>query len=132
MLRHAVSLKVQGTVKVRKFKKVRNLNSTRILFCNPDPGLQPEAPQPVYARAAGLRGVRRRQRRDPVPGRGPGRRTARGRGGGRRGKISIFDVVAKFCKFLAGSLSDVFFSTHGYIPRFLFLSSMLLCCCVAV
>ena len=32
---NAVSSKVQGTVKVRKFKKVRNLNSTRILICNP-------------------------------------------------------------------------------------------------
>ena len=38
MLRHAVSSKVQGTVKVRKFKKVRNLNSTRILICNPGSG----------------------------------------------------------------------------------------------
>ena len=34
-IRHAVSSKVQGTVKVRKFKKVRNLNSAPILFCNP-------------------------------------------------------------------------------------------------
>ena len=34
-IRHAVSSKVQGTVKVRKIKKVRNLNSTPILLCNP-------------------------------------------------------------------------------------------------
>ena len=34
-IRYAVSSKVQGTVKVRKLKKVRNLNSTRILICNP-------------------------------------------------------------------------------------------------
>ena len=34
-IRHAVSSKVQGTVKVRKFKKVWNLNSTQILICNP-------------------------------------------------------------------------------------------------
>ena len=34
-IRHAVSSKAQGTVKVRKFKKVRNFNSTRILICNP-------------------------------------------------------------------------------------------------
>ena len=33
-IRHAVSSKVQGTVKVRKFKKVWNLNSIPILFCN--------------------------------------------------------------------------------------------------
>ena len=32
---HAVISKVQGTVKVRQFKKVWNLNSTLILFCNP-------------------------------------------------------------------------------------------------
>ena len=32
---HAVSSKVQGTVKVRQFKKVRNSNSTPILTCNP-------------------------------------------------------------------------------------------------
>ena len=35
MLRHAVSSKVQGTVKVRKFKKVSNLNLTQLLICNP-------------------------------------------------------------------------------------------------
>ena len=34
-MRHAVSSKVQGTVKVRKFQNVWNLNSTRILICNP-------------------------------------------------------------------------------------------------
>ena len=33
-IRHAVSSKVQGTVKVRQFKNVWNLNSTPILFCN--------------------------------------------------------------------------------------------------
>ena len=32
---YAVSSKVQGTVKVRQFKKVRNSNSTPILICNP-------------------------------------------------------------------------------------------------
>ena len=46
---HAVSSKVQGTVKVRKFKKVRYLNSTRILICNPGlaigDGLQESARQ---------------------------------------------------------------------------------------
>ena len=35
---NSVSSKVQGTVLVRQVKKVRNLNSTRILFCNPGPG----------------------------------------------------------------------------------------------
>ena len=34
-IRHAVSSKVQGTVKVWKFKKVWNLNSTQIPICNP-------------------------------------------------------------------------------------------------
>ena len=34
-MRHAGSSKVQGTVKVRKFKNVWNLNSTQILICNP-------------------------------------------------------------------------------------------------
>ena len=34
-IRHAVSSKAQGTVKDRTFKKVRNLNSTRILISNP-------------------------------------------------------------------------------------------------
>ena len=39
MLRHAVSSKVQGTVKVRQFKYVRHLNST------PNPFLQPRPPR---------------------------------------------------------------------------------------
>ena len=47
-LRHAVSSKFQGTVKIRKFKKVRTLNSTRILTCNPGAGS-------VAARAARVR-----------------------------------------------------------------------------
>ena len=34
-IRHAESSKVQGTVKVQKFKKVRNFNSTLIPICNP-------------------------------------------------------------------------------------------------
>ena len=41
MLMHAVSSKVQGTVKVRKFMEIqnnRNLNSTRILIFNPGEG----------------------------------------------------------------------------------------------
>ena len=33
-IRHAVSSKVQGTVEVRKFKEVQNLNSTPTLLCN--------------------------------------------------------------------------------------------------
>ena len=56
MLRHAVSSKVQGTVKVRKFRKVRNLNSTPILICNPGPG----APRrPAEARAGAAAAPRR-------------------------------------------------------------------------
>ena len=50
-IRHAVSSKAQGTVKVRKFREVRNLNSTPILICNP--GL----------RRPRTRGVRRANRR---------------------------------------------------------------------
>ena len=34
-IRHAVSSKVQGTVKVRKLKKVENSSSTQIRICNP-------------------------------------------------------------------------------------------------
>ena len=43
-IRHAISSTAQGTVKVRKFKSVWNLNSTRIRFCNP-----------VFVRLAGQR-----------------------------------------------------------------------------
>ena len=32
---NALRSKVEGTVKVRKLEEVRNLNSNRILFCNP-------------------------------------------------------------------------------------------------
>ena len=66
-IRHAVSSKVQGTVKVRKFKKVRNLNSTRILICNPgsrSPWTCRRTPPPRRPTSAGCsRGCRRRRLR---------------------------------------------------------------------
>ena len=69
MRRHAVSSKVQGTVKVRKFKKVRNLNSTPISIFNPggahagDPGAAARRRHP----AAGPAGWRPRRARH-LPG----------------------------------------------------------------
>ena len=79
MLGHAVSSKVQGTVKVRQFKKnVRNLNSTRILFCNP---ASRSEVAPAEAEAAGEAGG------------GHGRREGRAPRGDREGHDLKFGLV---------------------------------------
>ena len=56
-IRHAVSSKVQGTVKVRKFKKVRNLNSTRILsvYLQPSIGSRPSHTTSLAPARSGIR-----------------------------------------------------------------------------
>ena len=45
-IRHAVSSKVEGMVKVRQFKRVRNLNLTPTHICNPESGMYVRAEAP--------------------------------------------------------------------------------------
>ena len=73
-IRHAVRSKVQGMVKVRQFKKVRNLNSTPILICNPGEahGARGEADQAALGDEGGAGG-----RDAPLPPGGRGSTSAR-------------------------------------------------------